>query len=133
MHKEDSKQVLYDALPSDTFIRCLILESGTDDAPIECWLEDTDLDSKRDYEAISYVWGSRTKSEEIICNGKPALITVNLSKALRQIRYASKRRVLWADSLCIDQDSEDEKNQQVALMGKIYACASRVSYTRYRR
>lgn len=33
---------------------------------------------------------------------------------------------LWVDALCIDQDNEEEKNQQVAKMGRIYSRAERV-------
>jgi hypothetical protein len=34
---------------------------------------------------------------------------------------------MWIDSICIDQTSTDERNQQVALMGEIYGRAMGVN------
>ncbi|KAF4486978.1 Heterokaryon incompatibility protein 6, OR allele [Colletotrichum fructicola Nara gc5] len=79
------------------------------------------------YYAISYVWGTNVKSKVILCNDKTTYITPNLFEALHQIRdHVGQQIVLWADSLCINQDDEEEKSHQVALMGQIHARASRV-------
>ena len=44
------------------------------------------------------------------------------------MRSAAEIRVLWIDSICIDQTPEavKERNVQVALMGDIYKSAARV-------
>jgi hypothetical protein len=49
--------------------------------------------------------------------------TRNLDIALRHLRYPTKERVIWIDALSIDQESTDEKNQQVAAMGRIFSSA----------
>jgi hypothetical protein len=54
------------------------------------------------------------------------IVTRNLDIALRRFRLPGECRRIWIDALCIDQSSIDEKNRQVALMGKIYSAASSV-------
>jgi hypothetical protein len=81
-----------------------------------------------DFEALSYVWGSRFGTEPLICDGKVMLITPNCEAALRYLRLIDKPRVLWVDAICIDQEagkaSVKERNVQVAMMGEIYTAAS---------
>lgn len=79
------------------------------------------LTPEKSYEAISYVWGSDKKDHTILLNGKIHHITANLSDALCQCRLPDQSRVLWADSICIDQETLEEKNHQVYMMGRIYA------------
>lgn len=54
--------------------------------------------------------------------------TSNLDVALRYLRYQTQPRVIWIDALCINQLSEDtdEKNRQVAAMGRIFSIAEHV-------
>jgi hypothetical protein len=81
------------------------------------------------YEALSYVWGSRSGTKPIRCDGKLLLVTPNCESALRHLRLSSKPRKLWVDAICIDQEngesSAEERNAQVALMGEIYKKAIR--------
>ncbi|KAF2826582.1 hypothetical protein CC86DRAFT_416223 [Ophiobolus disseminans] len=51
------------------------------------------------------------------------VITNNLDVALRHLRYEDDARVLWIDALCIDQGLIEEKNRQVAAMGRVYSTA----------
>lgn len=50
-------------------------------------------------------------------------VTESLHVALRYVRRKKERLVLWADAICINQDDNQEKNHQVALMSKIYSYA----------
>ncbi|KAH8688938.1 heterokaryon incompatibility protein-domain-containing protein, partial [Phaeosphaeriaceae sp. PMI808] len=86
-----------------------------------------------DYEAISYAWEGQRPNEDqyIICeddNTKPRklLITRNSAIALRHLRKKDDVRILWMDSICIDQSSIQDRNHQVQLMGDIYTRAQRV-------
>lgn len=117
---------IYQPLPRGNFTRVLVLEPGSGQQSISCKLKFIDLNDPPDFEAISYVWGSRRKSRTIFCNGIATKITHNLLRALRRVRHASKPRMVWADSICINQDEDGEKNHQVALMGQIYSQAHRV-------
>jgi FAD/FMN-containing dehydrogenase len=49
-----------------------------------------------------------------------------LGDALRDLRYHEKDRVLWIDALCIDQNNNEERGEQVQQMGSIYSKAERV-------
>lgn len=74
------------------------------------------------YEALSYVWGAPSTGNTIQIDSSPLPITANCDAALRSLRLPSQERLLWVDSICIDQTPEGtaERNQQVALMGEIY-------------
>lgn len=53
-------------------------------------------------------------------------ITASLDKLLRRVRLTEEPRRLWADQICINQDSHRGKEHQVGLMGDIYRKAKRV-------
>jgi hypothetical protein len=81
------------------------------------------------YEAISYTWGDTTHARHVLVNGKTHAIRNNIWQCLKHLREHSLSLGtfrLWIDSICIDQESTDEKAQQVAMMGQIFAGASRV-------
>jgi len=82
------------------------------------------VDNSPDYEALSYVWGSSTLEETILCNGKPLKVTSNCAEALRNLQPPpGGERLVWVDFICINQSSIHERNQQVALMAQIYGKA----------
>lgn len=90
------------------------------------------------YSALSYIRGNDEPSHrvEIIDRALPSavqfssrkLIRVqdNLYGALRDVRRRGKDDTLWVDAICIDQNSLEEKNSQVALMARIYQSAKNV-------
>ncbi|KAG6353547.1 hypothetical protein INS49_005509 [Diaporthe citri] len=114
----------YQALPSrEDYIRRLVLEPGEDDAPLVGRLETIQLRSAAElnpFRAISYAWGSGNKDQIITVNGNRLEITTSLRDSLLQARDAHSTVALWADGICINQDNDEEKNGQVALMGRIY-------------
>jgi hypothetical protein len=102
-------------------------------APLEASLTEISLDSITSltlrYEALSYVWGSPTGDRPIRCDNKLLLVTSNCESALRHLREAERTRTLWVDAICIDQSDDEEsvqeRNRQVALMGEVYRLATR--------
>ncbi|OBR09935.1 HET domain-containing protein [Colletotrichum higginsianum IMI 349063] len=78
------------------------------------------------YDALSYTWGDGTKNDAIIANGHPMNITKNLQAALQHLRRQDEEVLLWVDGICINQDNTDERNAQVAQMGKIFRKADQV-------
>lgn len=54
-------------------------------------------------------------------------VTRNLEAALRQLLLRNRKRTLWIDALCINQDSIPERNDQVSKMGAIYQKAEGVA------
>jgi Heterokaryon incompatibility protein (HET) len=89
-------------------------------------LSDVSLDSEIDYTALSYCWGDPTARESILLNGKKFTISKNLYIAIEHIQDADEAVVIWADAICINQDSNEEKTEQVQLMHSIYSKARRV-------
>jgi hypothetical protein len=112
----------------------LLPPSGSPDQQPELWYERLDLectltiqtlDDISPYDALSYAWGDNESSVAITINGKEMHIRAKLAYALAALR-ASCQRTIWVDALCINQDSPQERNHQVRLMGDIYRCAKQV-------
>lgn len=83
------------------------------------------------YEALSYAWGPTSNQKAILVDNAAGdantiLVTENLEIALRYLRRPAKSRTLWIDAVCIDQNNIEERNQQVSMMGNVYARAKQV-------
>jgi len=127
-----SKQYKHQPLSRPRQIRVLELAPAMRlQDPIDCRLVETSLPADAttggtlDYEALSYVWGSPTGDRPILCEDGVILVTENCESALRYLRDRYRSRQLWIDSVCIDQTSDEEKAQQVPLMGDVYRLARR--------
>ncbi|CAH0024543.1 unnamed protein product [Clonostachys rhizophaga] len=82
-----------------------------------------------DYEALSYAWEEPSASgqkESVYVNGFKIKVTSNLFSALSSLRKPSTSRLLWIDSICINQADVRERQHQVQLMARIYTGAKRV-------
>ncbi len=76
------------------------------------------------YTALSYVWGDASDLKKVLVDGAERKVTSNLHKALLHIREESRPLRMWADAICINQEDDDEKSVQVAMMGQVYAAAA---------
>lgn len=96
-------------------------------APVVVHLFTAPLDSPPQYDALSYRWSGSTH-HTINVNGANLPVTENLFLALQSLRKTSGvlPLTLWVDSICINQASIPERNQQVPLMGEIYTQAQTV-------
>jgi hypothetical protein len=115
----------YTTLRTPRSIRVIKLRPKNDNQ-LSCDLVEVSLDDSPQYYALSYTWDNQTASCPIPCGNSIILITPNCVAALRQLRHESKVRTFWVDSICINQSSNEEKSQQVALMGDIYRNAENV-------
>jgi len=81
------------------------------------------LSSNPIYEALSYVWGEmEAKASHFIeIEGTNMEITPNLYHALQALRMKENSRVLWVDSLCINQSDNKDKEIQIGMMLDIYS------------
>ncbi|KAH7039821.1 heterokaryon incompatibility protein-domain-containing protein [Microdochium trichocladiopsis] len=112
-------------------IRVLHLLPGIGREPLAGQLEpltlpEPDAAEPLPFEALSYVWGGETKSHALDVAGQSIPVTVSLQTALVRLRHADRRRVIWADAICINQDDVSEKEAQVSLMGRIFSSATQV-------
>jgi hypothetical protein len=119
---------------NDTAKDLRILEIISNDSKIvECKLGN--YVETEGYSALSWCWGSPSPGSEtpnlkpirIFHDNKPFRfeVSTNLESALRHLRRRKILRV-WVDAVCINQRDNDEKNNQVPMMAKIYGDADLV-------
>jgi hypothetical protein len=92
----------YAPIKADDGIRLLLIHPRHPD-PVECSLFQTRLSDKLRYEAISYYWGSKDPSATIKVNGKSVKVTENAREVLKKVRSFLEPRLVWIDSVCINQ------------------------------
>jgi hypothetical protein len=146
-HNIHSRIRIIQLLPgsSDAQLRCIIEHIELRDQSGEKQLRHAE-NGGVPFEALSYTWGDETATpEELTCEktvgeidrswpcncdvprGQGVLrIRTNLAQALRSLRDGKFTRKLWIDALCIDQNYDPEKLQQIQIMGRIYGQASLV-------
>jgi len=100
----------YTYKPLDTTkkqIRLITVIPGRRDSAIRCTLRIVDLDTNSQYEALSYEWGSPEIMRDINLYGYKLPVQENLFLALSQshLRHEKCSRILWTDTICIDQSS----------------------------
>lgn len=113
------------------YIRLLYLLPAEPSTDIRVDLVHTRL-TKEDvpkYEALSYAWGE-SDTPEVINVGQEGDVTLAVTRSLFQalpyLRYRDKRRVLWVDAICVDQQNLKERSHQVQRMGDVFCLADQV-------
>jgi hypothetical protein len=125
--KKSTNTFVYSTLDSSNGeIRLIRLQPASEfAADIHCEIFHANLETEPYYEALSYAWGDPKITSIISVDGHEINVTVNLVSALRHLRLSDKARILWVDAICIDQQNITEREEQVALMGRIYRSAVR--------
>lgn len=124
---------VYEPLPSpspgnaehDIHIRLVKLPPGEKTGEVSCEIISCPLSDPVEYEAISYSWGHPSEKTNITCDGKTILIPNNLNDFLLRTRALGRTRILWIDSVSINQNDDVEKSSQVAAMRHIYEKSKR--------
>jgi hypothetical protein len=120
---------------ADGEFRLIEVQPGEYDDELVCWITHEKVD-QASYAAISYTWADESGNQAlerdiIICSdallgSRITKVTVNCDLALRRVRDTIKSRMLWIDTLCIDQANAVERGHQVQQMQRIYANAATV-------
>ncbi|KAI0836940.1 HET-domain-containing protein [Hypoxylon sp. FL0890] len=79
------------------------------------------------FEALSYSWGTEWSAQNVIVNGITVPVKKCLETVLRRRRDTTNLGTLWIDAICINQEDDEEKSQQVPLMAMIYAAPRAVT------
>ena len=139
LHQEDSQgrqfPIAWDMFTESVDRRDFKLEDGTHNAAPHAGLHriSSQCSGSRyewgDFEALSYTWGSTAETKIIYVNGFRKDVPRNLEEALRALRNLEETlfgMCYWIDSLCIDQENIEERNEQVKRMKEIYTRARAV-------
>lgn len=131
---------------SSRLFRLVRIEQSDKDAVVQCSMQTFAIDHCPPYYALSYTWGPAEErlpstpqpleSEStpfVLVNGAVLPVTANLLDALERLylhfgnqSLQCHKPLIWIDAICIDQQNDDERSRQVALMGEIYSNASKV-------
>jgi hypothetical protein len=72
------------------------------------------------FTAVSYTWGDPNSRVQLPCGENFLSITTSLYEALGEIINFSPHGALWIDQICINQEDNLEKADQVRKMDVIY-------------
>ncbi|KAH7336547.1 heterokaryon incompatibility protein-domain-containing protein [Rhexocercosporidium sp. MPI-PUGE-AT-0058] len=105
-------------------IRILNIVSEPGDDHVRCILQHFSCSHKYpEYTALSYCWGTLADAVSITVDGALVSVTANLAAALRSLR-ANGHSHIWVDALCINQNDQMERGQQILRMKAIYRHAA---------
>ena len=128
----------YQALSNADIIRLVVLEPARSEAaPLKCSIATISLSGQPsqhlEYHAVSYCWGDQQAQvaqpleiRDQVGSTSHLKITPNVDAVLRRFRSPTGRQRLWIDAVCINQEDELEKAQQIPEMGRIYGQAIEV-------
>ncbi|KAH8760597.1 heterokaryon incompatibility protein-domain-containing protein [Hyaloscypha sp. PMI_1271] len=105
-------------------IRLLTILDDDDDYLVRCMTRTTSLDDCQNFNALSYSWGDPEVTALIMVDYHVMSVTLNLEKALRQLRRSAQLGEIWIDAICINQADNSEKNHQVPLVRHIYSASN---------
>ena len=106
--------------------RLLVIEPGGLNDEISCTLFHTAFQRKPQYRALSYPWGNNNMTHSVRIRNEVLPVTANLHMALKRFRLPDQQLTLWIDAICINQQNEREREQQVQVMRQIYSNAESV-------
>ncbi|CAG9984403.1 unnamed protein product [Clonostachys byssicola] len=119
--------------PASRCIRLLEIEAAVDGldgldtlGPLTGHLRLVNLDDNPSFVSLSYVWGKGASSHYIVCEPGNCLVNIprNCFRGLQQVTRRFGKVAIWVDSICINQNDDEEKVHQIPLMRDIYSMAN---------
>ncbi|PSN64192.1 hypothetical protein BS50DRAFT_648118 [Corynespora cassiicola Philippines] len=102
-------------------IRLFMLFPGSKHDPVRGMIFNApSSESAGPYRTLSYEWGTGTDQHHIVTENGLLKIRGPLYKTLVHIRKQKNPIVLWIDAICINQNDEREKTQQIRLLPQIF-------------
>ncbi|KAI8720204.1 HET domain-containing protein [Fusarium sp. LHS14.1] len=125
----DTPKLEYGRLPNSTSFRLLQILSDGGQGILRCRMFDADLAAQDtpSYIALSYTWHETSLPNlfrPVLINEKYLSVSLNLWNFLQNYHQTAGERVIWIDQICINQDDQDERVQQIGQMCAIYERAS---------
>ncbi|KAL1863119.1 hypothetical protein Daus18300_008111 [Diaporthe australafricana] len=143
--RESTAATTYNGIPLDVLgdaqklfgdeIRVLDLKKGTPGDPLLGSLRKVRLSDSIVYEPLSYTWNDYDTLEASEDDNEDDILPTlflsetqyyinlgsNCAKALSSVRKSATERTIWVDSICVNQEDQEERSRQVDMMKRIYA------------
>ncbi|KAF2808800.1 HET-domain-containing protein [Mytilinidion resinicola] len=93
-------------------------------------LRETSQNAIEHYAALSYSWGGDQTfktTAKTISQYKGKIVAGKLPQSLQDALIVTERlglKYIWIDSLCIIQDDDSDKSNEIGQMGRVYGCAA---------
>jgi hypothetical protein len=111
---------------TDSFRLIKVLPERTQDGLLQISLWHNNV-SFASYRCLSYRWGDQAQRHVVLINGLSFSVGENLYGFLEEAQsWGESSPALWIDSICINQQSMQERGHQVQHMGSIYINAEEV-------
>ncbi|KAK0745512.1 heterokaryon incompatibility protein-domain-containing protein, partial [Schizothecium vesticola] len=100
------------------------------DEPTPCCLYQSQDGERAEYATLSYCWGTGAQQLTTTSSNLTDHLTAlpsGLGRTILDAIHVCRKigmRFLWVDALCIIQDDDDDKIDQIARMGSIYKCST---------
>ncbi|KAG4430058.1 hypothetical protein IFR05_014462 [Cadophora sp. M221] len=104
-------------------IRLLRISRRLPFSGFRCQIVHVPLSAAPPYEAISYCWGADPASKNVVINGTRMVVLNSVNEVLHYRYSFRQERLLWIDSVCINQKDDIEKGEQIQLMRTIFSQA----------
>ncbi|KAG4412142.1 hypothetical protein IFR04_014736 [Cadophora malorum] len=102
------------------------LSSGTPSDILQCELIHAVRGRCPSYTAVSYAWGKTPTTSLLIIGRQRYEVSINVEQVLRQLQHKENDTYVWVDQICINQQDDAEKSDQVQQMRFIYSEAEMV-------
>ncbi|MCJ1388261.1 hypothetical protein MMC18_001106 [Xylographa bjoerkii] len=116
----------YKPLRDPRNFRTFYIEPGAPGSRIRGSLHESRPGDGVKYFALSYVWGSPQIVAYVMVEDCYSLVTANLHAALQHLRSDQEPLCTWIDQVCINQQDQEERSQQVMLMHEIFSKSDEV-------
>lgn len=127
-----STQYQYHRLSTKSTVRLIKLKSSKVEDRIACKIRYTEQ-STAEYDALSYLWGDPTSTRKILISNEDDrewtsfYVHENLWAFLDNAWQRKMfDRWIWTDRICLNQNDDEEKKEQIPRMADIYYNAVRV-------
>lgn len=93
-------------------------------------LETYGVNNRPAFVTLSYCWGDLSSPSNITVNDQPFVVSRNLADALQHAwpylrsQATDANHLLWIDQICINQNDDEERADQVGLMRDLYCTSS---------
>ena len=114
----------YDGLGPEE-IRLLVISTKGPFGDYNCTIRHVSLKKPPSYECISYTWGDAPELADLMVGERKLQVPARVLEIVKSRASSFDRKLVWIDSVCINQTDLSEKAIQIRKMPEIYSSATR--------